>query len=143
MLFRSRCRSSARSMASGEVPMMGTPRLASGPARFSGVWPPNCTITPSGFSRSMMFRTSRAFRLLQKIASIDSAGPSLLARHLLIGYSTPRPQLRSLCVYAFQIFHVCRSVPIYYSVPAFFQIPTYIIYLPLYPSFCKILFTIL
>ena len=29
---------------------MGTPARASGNARLSGVWPPNCTITPSGFS---------------------------------------------------------------------------------------------
>ncbi len=30
---------------------MGTPASASGTARFSGVCPPNCTMTPSGFSR--------------------------------------------------------------------------------------------
>ncbi len=43
-----RLRSSARSMLSGEVPMMGTPAAFSGSARFSGVCPPNCTITPIG-----------------------------------------------------------------------------------------------
>ena len=32
--------------------MIGTPRRFSGSARFSGVCPPNCTITPSGFSVS-------------------------------------------------------------------------------------------
>ncbi len=45
-----RLRSSARSIASGEVPMIGTPAFSSPRARFSGVWPPNWTITPSGFS---------------------------------------------------------------------------------------------
>ena len=38
--------------------MMGTPACFSGRASVSGVWPPNCTITPSGFSVSQMFRTS-------------------------------------------------------------------------------------
>ncbi len=51
-------RSSASSIVSTLVPMMGTPALASARARFSGVWPPNCTITPSGCMRSQMFNTS-------------------------------------------------------------------------------------
>ena len=42
-----RSRSSARSMESGEVPMIGTPACSSGTASLSGVWPPNCTMTPS------------------------------------------------------------------------------------------------
>jgi len=42
-----RSRSSARSMASGEVPRIGTPASSSGWASFSGVWPPNWTITPA------------------------------------------------------------------------------------------------
>ena len=41
-----RSRSSARSMASGEVPRIGTPASSSALASFSGVWPPNCTMTP-------------------------------------------------------------------------------------------------
>ena len=41
-----RSRSSARSMASGEVPRIGTLAFSSGSASLSGVWPPNCTITP-------------------------------------------------------------------------------------------------
>ena len=45
-----RSRSSARSIASGDVPRIGTPARSSGTASLSGVWPPNCTITPSGFS---------------------------------------------------------------------------------------------
>ena len=45
-----RSRSSARSMASGEVPRMVTPSFHRLRARFSGVWPPNCTITPTGLS---------------------------------------------------------------------------------------------
>jgi len=53
-----RWRSSARSIASGEVPRIGTPASRSGTASFSGVCPPNCTITPSGRSRSTMLRTS-------------------------------------------------------------------------------------
>ena len=39
-------RSSARSMASGGVPTIGTPASASRCASPSGVWPPSCTITP-------------------------------------------------------------------------------------------------
>ncbi len=42
-----RSRSSARSMASGEVPRIGTSAASSARASFSGVWPPNCTMTPA------------------------------------------------------------------------------------------------
>ena len=45
--LRKRSRSSARSMASGEVPRIGMPAASSARASFSGVWPPNWTITPS------------------------------------------------------------------------------------------------
>ncbi len=41
-----RWRSSARSMASGVVPRIGMPACDSALASFSGVWPPNCTMTP-------------------------------------------------------------------------------------------------
>ena len=41
-----RSRSSARSIASGEVPRIGTLAFSSACASLSGVWPPNCTITP-------------------------------------------------------------------------------------------------
>jgi hypothetical protein len=53
-----RSRSSARSIASTEVPRMFTPAASSPAARFSGVWPPNCTITPRGCSRWTISRTS-------------------------------------------------------------------------------------
>ena len=43
-----RSRSSAMSIESGEVPMIGAPAASSARASFSGVWPPNCTITPFG-----------------------------------------------------------------------------------------------
>jgi len=33
-------------MASGEVPRIGTLAASRARASFSGVWPPNCTITP-------------------------------------------------------------------------------------------------
>ncbi len=46
MSLPKRLRSSARSMDSGEVPMIGTPAAFSGRARLSGVWPPNWTIMP-------------------------------------------------------------------------------------------------
>ena len=39
-------------MLSGSVPIIGTPSRFSGSASVSGVCPPNCTITPSGFSVS-------------------------------------------------------------------------------------------
>ena len=38
-----RCRSSARSMESGDVPRILTPACWSPSASLSGVWPPNCT----------------------------------------------------------------------------------------------------
>ena len=38
--------------------MIGTPAASSARARFSGVWPPNWTITPIGSTRSQMFSTS-------------------------------------------------------------------------------------
>jgi hypothetical protein len=44
--FLKRSRSSARSIASGEVPRIGTFASSSGTASLSGVWPPNWTITP-------------------------------------------------------------------------------------------------
>ena len=53
-----RLRSSARSMASGLVPRMGTPARKSGSARRSGVCPPNWITTPVGRSSSTMFITS-------------------------------------------------------------------------------------
>ena len=46
--FANFSRSSASSIVSTLVPMIGTPALLSARARFSGVCPPNCTITPSG-----------------------------------------------------------------------------------------------
>ena len=52
-----RLRSSARSIASGEVPQIGTPAAARPRASLSGVWPPSWTITPSGFSRSLTAST--------------------------------------------------------------------------------------
>ena len=51
-------RSSASSIVSTLVPMIGTPALHRARAKFSGVCPPNCTITPSGCTRSQMFSTS-------------------------------------------------------------------------------------
>ena len=52
----------ATSMLSGVVPMTLTPRALSGAARLSGVWPPNWTMTPSGFSRSIISSTSSRVR---------------------------------------------------------------------------------
>ena len=45
-------------MLSGEVPTILTPAFSSETASFSGVWPPNWTMTPSGFSFSTMDITS-------------------------------------------------------------------------------------
>jgi hypothetical protein len=51
-------------MASGEVPRIGTSAASSARASLSGVWPPNCTITPCSvpFVRScaMISSTSSA-----------------------------------------------------------------------------------
>ena len=49
--FWKRSRSSARSIESGDVPMIGTPLASSARASFSGVCPPYCTITPFGLLR--------------------------------------------------------------------------------------------
>jgi hypothetical protein len=43
---------------SGLVPMMGTPLASRPSASLSGVWPPYCTITPTGFSLSTISSTS-------------------------------------------------------------------------------------
>ena len=51
-------RSSARSIASGWVPRMANPRASRVCASFSGVWPPNCAMTPTGCSASHTARTS-------------------------------------------------------------------------------------
>ena len=53
-----RSRSSARSIAAGWVPKMGTPASSSRRASLSGVWPPSVTTTPSGRSTSMTSMTS-------------------------------------------------------------------------------------
>lgn len=45
-------------IASGVVPIIFTPAPASSLAILRGVWPPNCTITPSGFSFWYMLKTS-------------------------------------------------------------------------------------
>ena len=45
-------------MASGVVPIIGTPAASSSRASFNGVWPPNWTITPTGFSLSAISSTS-------------------------------------------------------------------------------------
>ncbi len=51
-------RSSASSIVSTLVPIIGTPAFDSARAKLSGVCPPNCTITPSGCTRSQIFSTS-------------------------------------------------------------------------------------
>ena len=47
-------------MAAQSVPMIFTPRSISGWARLMAVWPPREAMTPSGFSKAMMFITSSA-----------------------------------------------------------------------------------
>ena len=50
IMARNWSRSSARSMTEGDVPRIRTPFCSSSDARLRGVCPPNCAITPSGFS---------------------------------------------------------------------------------------------
>ena len=50
------------SMESEDVPSILTPALSRGTASFKGVWPPNWTITPKGFSLSIMAMTSSKVR---------------------------------------------------------------------------------
>ena len=52
IISRNWSRSSARSMASGVVPRILTPYFFRSAARFSGVCPPNCAITPTGIFQS-------------------------------------------------------------------------------------------
>ena len=51
---------------SGEVPRIGMPAFSSASASFSGVWPPNCTMTPwsvpACLSARSTSRTSSAVR---------------------------------------------------------------------------------
>ena len=49
-----RSRSSARSIASGEVPRIGISARSNAAASFSGVCPPNCTMTPSKVPRALL-----------------------------------------------------------------------------------------
>ncbi|MNW07919.1 hypothetical protein D3C71_2046140 [compost metagenome] len=56
--FWKRSRSSATSMDSGLVPMIGTPLASRARASFSGVWPPYWTIMPTGFSLWTISSTS-------------------------------------------------------------------------------------
>ena len=60
--FAKRSRSSARSIESGDVPIILTPASCSGSASFSGVCPPYCTTTetspPASRSRVMIENTS-------------------------------------------------------------------------------------
>ena len=60
--LENRSRSSAASIESTLVPISGAPASASPRARLSGVWPPNCTITPRGVIRSTMLSTSSRVR---------------------------------------------------------------------------------
>ena len=53
-----RSRSSAMSIMSGEVPMIGTPLASRSRASLSGVCPPYCTMTPHGFSTWTISSTS-------------------------------------------------------------------------------------
>ena len=57
-ILSKRRRSSAMSIASGDVPRIFTPAASSGRVSLSGVWPPSCTITPSGCSRCTISSTS-------------------------------------------------------------------------------------
>jgi hypothetical protein len=58
MSAANRSRSSARSIASGVVPKIGTPSSWSGTASFSGVCPPYWTMSPFGFSTCTISSTS-------------------------------------------------------------------------------------
>ena len=77
-----RSRSSARSIASGEVPRIGTPAFSSASASLSGVWPPNCTITPSACRCCARCRRSRARPRRQRL-EIEPVGGVVVGRHRL------------------------------------------------------------
>ena len=55
-------RSSAASMASTLVPRIRMPAFSSPRASFNGVWPPNWTMAPIGFSRRAISSTSSNVR---------------------------------------------------------------------------------
>ncbi len=72
-----RSRSSARSIASTEVPRTGAPSSSSPRARFRGVCPPSWTITPLGCSRWRISSTSSSvsgskYSLSETSKSVDT-----------------------------------------------------------------------
>src|SRR3546814_7324953 len=68
-----RSRSSARSIACGDVPRIGIPSASSARARLSGVCPPNCTITPTSSPVDCSTRSEEHTSELQSLMHISYA----------------------------------------------------------------------
>ena len=78
-----RSRSSARSMASGEVPRIGTLACSSGSASLSGVWPPNCTMTPCSVPLRALGVDDLEHVLGGERLEIEPVGGVVVGRHRL------------------------------------------------------------
>ena len=78
-----RSRSSARSMASGEVPRIGTFACSSASASLSGVWPPNCTMTPCSVPLRALGVDDLQHVLGGERLEIEPVGGVVVGRHRL------------------------------------------------------------
>ncbi len=63
----------------GEVPQIGTPAASSPRASFSGVWPPSCTITPTG----LLALDHRQHVLEGQRLEVEAVGGVVVGRHRL------------------------------------------------------------
>ena len=78
--FWKRSRSSARSIMSGEVPRIGMPAFSSASASFSGVWPPNWTMTPTQLARRLLGAQDLQHVLGRQRLEIEPVGGVVVGR---------------------------------------------------------------
>ena len=79
--FWKRSRSSARSIMSGEVPRIGMPAFSSASASFSGVWPPNWTMTPTQLARRLLGAQDLQHVLGRQRLEIEPVRGVVVGRH--------------------------------------------------------------
>ena len=79
--FWKRSRSSARSIMSGEVPRIGMPAFSSASASFSGVWPPNCTMTPRSSPAGLLGAQDLQHVLRRQRLEIEPVRGVVVGRH--------------------------------------------------------------
>ena len=66
---------------SGEVPRIGMPAFSSASASFSGVWPPNCTMTPSSSPAGLLGAQDLQHVLGGQRLEIEPVGGVVVGRH--------------------------------------------------------------